>query len=302
MIKVDTRVSVLVNMQAIETLLHNPRRQRIKLIERGPPNPAHYYTIDGSSEGVISTTALLKPTMPPFDAELQIATMMASPAWPKNKLYGLTPEEIKREWSTAAPAGTAMHHNFENYHAGQPYNASAPEFVAYAGWLRQNPHIEHVASEYVLGSKAALLGGAIDNLSHDTQTNTFLMFDYKRTTKLRTQGYCECHNPFGLKKAFPHQRTINFAPGHDPDTCRAFGTHPLTEHLPSCNHITYSLQQHVYGHLLEHPNLYNFPLAGQYLLAITPPTYYLYQAPVADVRSVARELIAERVREVKATL
>lgn len=285
--------------QMLQGLLNNPRRERIKLIERGPPNPAHYYTIDGSSRGVISTTTLLHSYMPPFDADLTIANMMANPDWPKNSYYGMSPEEIKLEWAGSAPAGTAMHHNFEAYHTGQPYDATTPEMISYLAWQRKEPHYKTVASEYVLGSKAAMLGGAIDNLTQDMRDGKFIMVDYKRTRKLSTQSYCACNNPWGIREPFPHTRSETFIAGHDRDTCRGFGSDVLTEHLPACNHMTYSLQQHIYGHMLEAPRLYNFPLKGQYLWAVTPPTFSYYFAPVAPIRDVAKAIFAKRIREVR---
>lgn len=284
----------------IEEFLNNPRRKRIKLIERGPPNPAHYYEIDGSSRGVISTTTLLHKYFPPFDADLVIANLMVRPSWPKHYLYGKSPEEIRDKWSRAGPKGTAMHQNFDNYNKGFLYDCNTKELPVYMQWRRMNPYYEHVVSEYIIGSKVAMIGGAVDAFYRDKRDGQYIMVDYKRARNVRTQAFCECNNPFGITKPLRHQRTLNFAPGHDPDTCTGYGTHPLTEHLPNCNHITYSLQQHVYGHLTEHPKLYDFPLKAQYLWHVKPPRYDHFFIPVAPLRGVAEAIISERVRDVRA--
>ena len=70
----------------------HPRDLRIKFDE-----PSHTYSIDGEKYP-ISVTGLSGLLFPKFDADNVIRKMMRSRNWTKSKYYGMTKEEIKKQW------------------------------------------------------------------------------------------------------------------------------------------------------------------------------------------------------------
>ena len=79
----------------------------------------HIYTIDGDSS-FTSVTSWNHSHFQHFDADKIISKMMASPKWPNSKYFGMTPSQIKKQWSDngakASAAGTKMHYDIECFY------------------------------------------------------------------------------------------------------------------------------------------------------------------------------------------
>ena len=77
----------------------------------------HNYTIGDGKTKFISTTTFIHTLFAPFDADLVITNMMNGKKWSSSKYYGMTREEIKREWANKARQsssdGTGLHQYVE---------------------------------------------------------------------------------------------------------------------------------------------------------------------------------------------
>ena len=76
----------------------------------------HIYYIK-REKGYTSVTTVVHNAFEKFNANKIIDNMMASPKWNESKYFGMTKDEIKRQWkqngAEAAKMGTAMHAMFE---------------------------------------------------------------------------------------------------------------------------------------------------------------------------------------------
>ncbi len=80
----------------------HPRDARISFEEE-----SHTYTIDGVKEGWTSCTTFIHSFFQHFDPDAVIAKMMSSRKWPESKYYGMTAEEIKKQWSDSGAEASA---------------------------------------------------------------------------------------------------------------------------------------------------------------------------------------------------
>ncbi|ANV85759.1 hypothetical protein AWQ21_14590 (plasmid) [Picosynechococcus sp. PCC 7003] len=134
---------------------------------------------------------------------------------------GRSISEILAEWDAAAPYGTAVHKQIENYLLGntteidliQPY---IPKFDA----LRQSGYKLHL--ETILHADDVSVAGMADLLI-ERDDGTWSIFDWKTNKAIYK-------NSFGGKKLKP----------------------PL-DHLDDCNYIHYSLQLSLYARMLGKP-------------------------------------------------
>ena len=201
----------------------------------------HSYKIDGVTANY-SATRLLKKYQKPFDAQM-IGTMVA-------RKRGITLQTLLAEWDFtreyASYRGTEFHKFAENYllrkwtsidkdgiknfldknkgdqTIGDYYNSFAvmvKNFKAFYDWWKED-HIL-VKPEFVVGDKESSVCGTLDNLSYNTKTKKLAIFDYKTNKNLKLKGskYGKLLAPF--------------------------------EHLPNNDLVKYSLQLHIYKHIIE---------------------------------------------------
>ena len=106
--------------QRLAVVNKHPRDDRIQFEEE-----THTYTIDGERKGWTSCTGFLHNFFGHFDADAVIAKMMASSKWYESKYFGLTAEQIKKQWSdkgaASSEAGTRMHLDIEHFYNAMPY-------------------------------------------------------------------------------------------------------------------------------------------------------------------------------------
>lgn len=105
--------------QRLAEINKHPRDERILFEEE-----SHTYTIDGTRAGWTSCTGFLHNFFGHFDADAVIAKMMTSPKWFESKYFGMTAEEIKKQWSdkgkASSEAGTRMHLDIEHFYNAMP--------------------------------------------------------------------------------------------------------------------------------------------------------------------------------------
>lgn len=228
-----------------ETLYHthyHPRDDRITFTES-----THTYTIDGSSKGIISGTGFLHQFFGHFNPKATIKKMMSSPKWVSSKYYGMTPDQIEKQWSDsgkdASTKGTAMHLAIEQFMNGAhdvilPEIKATSEFQYFMNFWNDHGHdLEPWRAEWSVFSQEHMLCGQIDMLFRRKSDGKFLIYDWKRSKEIKTS------NDFQK------------------------GLAPL-DHLDDCNYVHYSLQLNVYRWILEH--LYDMDIADMYLIICHP--------------------------------
>ena len=111
----------------------------------------HIYHIDGDSS-FTSVTTWNHSHFEKFDSDAIIKKMMNGKNWKNSKYYGMTKQEIKKQWkdngAEAAQLGTTMHYLFE-YHYNDMYNSelsSHPKF--FQDFMNNNDYEDTVEYKY----------------------------------------------------------------------------------------------------------------------------------------------------------
>ena len=230
----------------------HPRDARISFEEE-----THTYTIDGSREGWTSCTGFIHTYFAPFDPDAVIAKMMASRKWPDSKYFGMTAEEIKKQWSDsgaeASGAGTRMHLDIERYNNAEPVGNLAGDeyepnpssewnyFLAYERNHRLKRGFVPYRTEWLVFKEDIKLAGSID-MVYMKPDGTLAIYDWKRAKEMKY------------------------------DNSYQSGLSPL-EHLPDTNYSHYSLQLNIYRRILE--ELYGVTVSELALVVLHPnnPSY-----------------------------
>ncbi|ACH46872.1 putative ATP-dependent nuclease [Feldmannia species virus] len=239
------------------------RDERIHFIPDG-----HRYVVDGSSEGYVSVTSLIKTMFPPFDPDRVIRKMMVSKSATSSKYDGLTPSEIKRRWASigenASRLGTSMHEQIENFSLwGNIPDAVTPEFRYFQNFLRDHQDLEPHRIEWRIFHEEALLCGSVDMVYR--RGNDFVVVDWKRSKYVRR------NNPF------------------------ANGTHNATKNLEDCNFNHYSLQLGIYKYILREK--YGVNVVDAYMVVLHPLQENYEIIRPRDVSENVNQLVEERVKK-----
>lgn len=216
----------------------------------------HEYIVDGSSNGYISVTTVIKLFFPKFDADRIIDNWMKNQyKWKYNKYYGKTKDEIKTEWKEkgnySASLGTLLHASIENYY--NQLNLSIDTMIEkeYNYFLDFHQNINSTLipfrTEWYIFDEDYQIAGSIDMVYQD-HFNKYHIYDWKRT--------------LGLKKQNPFQQ----------------GFYPFQE-LDDSNWNHYSLQLNLYKYILE--KKYNIFIESMNLVCLHPSndTYIIEQVP-----------------------
>ena len=234
--------------QRLAVVNKHPRDDRIQFEEE-----THTYTIDGLRAGWTSCTGFLHNFFGHFDADAVIAKMMASPKWYQSKYYGMTAEEIKKQWSdkgaASSAAGTRMHLDIEHFYNALPAAWGRPEAkgkrvcdvetgllcmreadswepAAGAEWdyfceyqRKHGLQFEPFRTEWLVFDEEHKVAGSID-MVYMKPDGTLAIYDWKRIEELKTEN--------------------KFQSGLGP-----------VDHLPDTNYWHYSLQLNVYRYILQ---------------------------------------------------
>lgn len=216
--------------------------------------PTHIYTINGSSEGVISCTKFLHEFFPHFDADATIRKMMSGPNWkPGHKNWGMTAAQIKESWNAngreASGLGTAMHLAIEQFLNGADAVIrrdvmDTKEFTYFMNfWREKGTDLEPYRMEWEVYVEELLLAGQIDGVFRRKSDGKFVIYDWKRSKEIKAEGFR------GEK-----------------------GYAPL-DHLDNCNYWQYTLQLNVYRWILK--QYYDIEAVELYLVVLHPnnPNY-----------------------------
>jgi len=261
-------------MQPILALTNqHPRDINISFQEEG-----HKYTIatDPNSK-YTSVTTWNHSHFPHFDADAVISNMMKGKNWkPGNKYWGMTAEQIKKQWSdngaSVSGAGTTMHYNIEyfmnNSNLDYPYlhsdllaeynkrqielkDEDVLEWQYFLHFLRDYPDLKPYRTEWLIYEDDLKLSGSID-MVYEKPDGTLMIYDWKRSKDIT--------------------RVNNF---------NQYATTECISHLPNANFWHYSLQLNTYKMILE--SKYNKKVSELYLVRLHPDaqegTYELIKVP-----------------------
>lgn len=250
-----------------------PQDKRIRFVES-----THKYYIDGE-EAPTSTTSIVHAPFPHFDTKGRAQAAVGKPKYP-----GMSARQIARSWAAAgrnaANHGTTMHAAIEvaintGYWSQDPRIqtelAMARDFIAKEieprglEWFRTEPTV------FVDPKKSPggfVLPGSVDCLCRHPETGEVWVFDWKRVK--------------GLDQ--PSARG-NFGWGFPP-----------FDKLENTKVSHYSLQLHVYRHILVHYYGFKIPKENLFMVAFHPayPTYLM--VPAIDVEHLVDHIMSNYPR------
>jgi len=247
----------------------HPRDEFITF-EEGP----HIYTVCGERGTYTSVTTWNHHHFSKFDADAIIDKMFLNTKNvndPKWKYYGMTKEQIKKQWAdngaSASGSGTKMHNDIELFYNRVYVQNDSVEFQYFKQFVKDHPELVPYRTEWMVYYEELKISGSID-MVFENPDGTIQIYDWKRVKEIK----------------------------HEPE----FGKFAMTEcisHLPDTNFWHYALQLNVYKMILEHK--YGKKVTDLYLVAIHPEnqykTYERIKVPFLD-KEIA-DLVAERQKE-----
>ena len=226
----------------------HPRDIRVTFDE-----PTHIYTIDGSSDGVISVTTLIHKHFPHFDPDDVLKKMRASLKGLNEKYKGLSDNEIKQLWNEngkhASERGTRLHKRIELYYnevevadlSKLSLNETeiSKEFQHFLNFNETiKNRLEPYRTEWSLFRKDLKLAGQLDMLYRIKKNPTkFALYDWKCVQEIKMDNRFE----------------------------KGFGG---LKHLDHCNYFHYSVQLNIYKRILE--TLYDINVVEMFLVILHP--------------------------------
>jgi ATP-dependent exoDNAse (exonuclease V) beta subunit len=229
----------------------------------------HTYYVDGSSDGIISTTTLIHRHFPKFDAD-RILKLMKN----KNEKYpNMSDEEIKLSWQkngkNASENGTRIHKMIENYYNGITNEEYLKDTKEFEYFLRFNETIkdkfEPYRTEWSVFDGNIDLAGQIDML-YKKKDGTYALYDWKRVKEIKKENIYE--KGLGSLKDLDH-----------------------------CNYIHYSIQLNIYKRILE--TRYNMKVSDMALVIIHPDNDNYILENVKDISKYIDIIFNERLKELE---
>lgn len=230
------------------------RDDDIKFQENG-----HVYYVK-KKRGYKSITTIVHGGFEKFDSDAIIDKMMSSKNWENSKYYGMTKEEIKRQWkengNEAAQLGTTMHYLFE-YHYNDMYDTpldthprffqdfmnstdyeETTEYKYFKNFVNDHPLLVPYRTEWSVYDEDNKLAGSID-MTFINDDGTISIYDWKR-----------CKNI----ERFSNFNKKSIVKG--------------LSHIPDTNYWHYALQLNLYKMILE--TKYGFTVKDLHLVVIHP--------------------------------
>ena len=217
--------------------LHPHERDSHISFDEGP----HIYTIDGDSD-FMSVTKWNHSHFPHFNAKKIIKKMMASKNWPQSKYFGMTPREIKDQWSengrVASEAGTKMHYDIECFYNNMNIQNDSIEYKYFKAFQEDHEHLTPFRTEWMVWDKELQFAGSIDMSFLSEDGKKIDIYDWKRCKEIKKLNRWES------------------------------ATTECINYLPNSNFWHYSLQLNTYKALLE--KNYGVTVGDLYLICLHP--------------------------------
>jgi hypothetical protein len=251
----------------------------------------HTYTIDGVKKGWTSCTGFLHNFFGHFDADAVIAKMMKSPKWFESKYFGMTADQIKKQWSdkgaASSEAGTRMHLDIERFYNAMPAGGVKANYSMEDGftgltldqWI-PNPGTEWhyfcnyqrdyvipkgwnpFRTEWLVFDSEHKVAGSIDML-YMKPDGTLAIYDWKRAEDIKTEN--------------------RFQSGLGP-----------VAHLPDTNYWHYSLQLNVYRYMIQ--KHYGYVVSELALVVLHPINSSWKVMKLSFMDEEVAEMMAARAR------
>jgi len=220
----------------------------------------HQYIVDGDDHRYISVTTLIKSFFPTFDADRIIDHWMNHPHKIPEKYAGKTKEEIKQEWAEkgqhSASLGTLLHATIENFYNEVEqtiHEDIKTEFEFFMDFHKTLPeHWIPYRTEWYVFDEDYEVAGSIDMIYKDSLTQTYHIYDWKRTIELKKQNI--------------FQR----------------GFYPCQD-MEDVNKNHYSLQLNMYKYILE--KKYGICIESMNLICLHPQNLSFHVETVSDIQS-----------------
>ena len=226
----------------------HPHDTRIKFFEKG-----HKYEIDGKG-GYTSVTTFNHKQFEKFNPDKIITNMMKSKKWPQSKYFGMSRQEIKKQWNDngkeASEAGTKLHNDIELWYNKEPVTNDSIEYKYFEDFKNDYPHLKAYRTEWFVFDEEHKLAGSIDMCFHNTKTGKLDIYDWKRSKEIKKN-----------------------------DTYMKFSKTECISHIPDLNFWHYSLQLNTYKWILE--KNYGKEINDMYLVCLHPNhrNYILFKVP-----------------------
>ena len=247
----------------------------------------HKYVITNDPENkYTSVTTWNHSHFPIFNANLIIKNMMKGKNWKEgHKYWGLSAEEIKKQWSNnssaVSGAGTDLHFEIEcfmnnpcdeEYKHIDLYNAysqnsnetKAIEWDYFINFIKDHPELKPYRTEWTIYDEDLKISGSID-MVYENPDGTLSIYDWKRSKEIT--------------------RVNNF---------NKFAVNKLICHMPDSNFWHYALQLNTYKRILERK--YGKIVTDLYLVRLHPDAeennYELIKLP--DLTKEIDELFEQR--------
>ena len=249
----------------------------------------HKYVITNDPENKYTSVTTWNHThFPIFNANLIIKNMMNGKNWKEgHKYWGLTAEEIKKQWSNnssaVSGAGTNLHYEIEcfmnNPYAGEYKHAElhdnylkelnskeqkAIEWDYFINFVKDHPELKPYRTEWTIYDEDLKISGSID-MVYENPDGALSIYDWKRSKEIT--------------------RINNF---------KKSAINKLICHMPDSNFWHYALQLNTYKRILERK--YGKVVTDLYLVRLHPDAeeknYELIKLP--DLTKEIDELFEER--------
>ena len=254
----------------------------------------HKYVITNDPENKYTSVTTWNHThFPIFNANLIIKNMMNGKNWKEgHKYWGLTAEEIKKQWSNnssaVSGAGTNLHYEIEcfmNNPCAWEYKhddlhdnylkelnskeQKAIEWDYFINFIKDHPELKPYRTEWTIYDEDLKISGSID-MVYENPDGTLSIYDWKRSKEIT--------------------RINNF---------KKSAINKLICHMPDSNFWHYALQLNTYKRILERK--YGKVVTDLYLVRLHPDAeeknYELIKLP--DLTTEIRELFNERRKELE---
>ena len=246
----------------------HPRDEFIQFFEDG-----HKYIIQCDPDSKYTSVTTWNHThFAHFDAEKVVANIMKGRNWkPGHKYWGLTKEEIMKQWSdngaAASGAGTKMHCDIEcfmnNGGLDKGYTHKelllantrqddSKEWRYFLNFAKEFPHLKPYRTEWTVFHEDLKLAGSID-MVYENPDGTLSIYDWKRTKEISPVNYFN-----------------------------KYATTASISHLPDSNFWHYTLQLNTYKAILEAK--YGKKVTELFLVRLHPESEDYELIPVPNIQ------------------
>lgn len=260
------------SLEYLATLNAHPRDVNIKFKEHG-----HVYTVKhagnpAGDSGFTSVTTLIHSLFAGFDSDKIVTNMMNSKNWPNSKYFGMTKQEIQKQWSdsgtAAANAGTMMHADIEAYYNGLSVVNDSLEYMHFQKFVADFAHLVPYRTEWMIYHEELRLAGSIDMVFRDPNDNdVLLIYDWKRVAEI---SKINKFNQWSISDVFV---------------------------VPDTKYWHYALQLNIYKAILIEK--YGMHITDLYLVGLHPTNLTYIRIPVCDMQDKVNSLFLEKLEKMK---